>query len=114
MTGMTMARGVEQKAATRRSAAGRDPRAAARQRAELSLVGLLTHREMEVVAGLMRGLTNKQIGHELGISHRTVEIHRSRVMRKLGAATLAALLGIVLPQRDRIEALIAEQGGACL
>jgi hypothetical protein len=33
-------------------------------------------------------------------------------MRKLGAATLAALLGIVLPQRDRIDALIAEQARA--
>lgn len=109
---MTIARGGEQKATTRRSAAGRDPRVAARQRRQLSRIDSLTHREMEVVAGLMRGLTNKQIGQDLGISHRTVEIHRSRVMRKLGAATLAALLGIVLPQRDTIQALIAEQGRA--
>ncbi len=72
----------------------------------------LTHRELEVVDGLVRGLTNKQIGQELGISHRTVEIHRARLMRKLGAATLAGLLGIVLPQRDRIDALIAEQAKA--
>ncbi|WP_447952813.1 response regulator transcription factor [Sphingopyxis chilensis] len=63
----------------------------------------LTGREREVVAGLTRGLTNKQIGQELGISHRTVEIHRARVMRKLGAPTLAALLAFVLPQRDKLE-----------
>lgn len=63
----------------------------------------LTEREREVVAGLVRGLTNKQIGQELGISHRTVEIHRARVMRKLGAPTLAALLAFVLPQRNKLE-----------
>jgi len=66
-------------------------------------IGSLTEREREVVAGLIRGLTNKQIGLELGISHRTVEIHRARVMRKLGAPTLAALLAFVLPQRDKLE-----------
>ena len=67
-----------------------------------SLAGL-TEREREVVAGLVRGLTNKQIGQELGISHRTVEIHRARVMRKLGTPTLAALLAFVLPQRNKLE-----------
>ena len=41
-------------------------------------IGDLTGREREVVAGLVRGLTNKQIGRELSISHRTVEIQRSR------------------------------------
>lgn len=60
----------------------------------------LTEREREVVGGLVRGLTNKQIGHELGISHRTVEIHRGRVMRKLRTPTLAALLSLVLPYRN--------------
>ncbi|UKK85547.1 LuxR C-terminal-related transcriptional regulator [Sphingopyxis sp. BSN-002] len=70
----------------------------------------MTLREVEVVCGLVRGLTNKQIGLELGISHRTVEIHRSRLMRKLGASTLAGLLGIILPQRAMIEARLAEAG----
>lgn len=60
----------------------------------------LSTREREVAAGLVRGLTNKQIGLELGISHRTVEIHRARLMRKLGAASLSALLDIIFPQRD--------------
>ena len=80
---------------------------AATPRRSSSTIEQLTHRELEVVDGLVRGLTNKQIGQELGISHRTVEIHRARLMRKLGAATLAGLLGVILPQRDRIEALIA-------
>jgi FixJ family two-component response regulator len=65
-------------------------------------VDCLTEREREVVAGLVRGLTNKQIGRELGISHRTVEIHRARLMRKLGASTLSALLAIALPQRSKL------------
>ena len=63
-------------------------------------IELLTMREREVVAGLVRGLTNKQIGQKLGISHRTVEIHRARAMRKLGEPTLAALLTLVLPHRE--------------
>lgn len=78
--------------------------AASRGCAVRSDLDLLTLREAEVVSGLVRGLTNKQIGAELGISHRTVEIHRARLMRKLGAPTLAALLGIVLPQLTQIEA----------
>lgn len=65
-------------------------------------IELLTMREREVVAGLVRGLTNKQIGQKLCISHRTVEIHRARAMRKLGAPTLAALLTLVLPHREEL------------
>ena len=45
----------------------------------------LTPREREVAACLMDGLTSKQIGKHLGISHRTVEIHRARLMRKYQA-----------------------------
>jgi FixJ family two-component response regulator len=112
MKRMTTARSEQHVAAIRRSAARAGAGPATRPRRASPLVDLLTHREVEVVAGLVRGLTNKQIGHELDISHRTVEIHRARLMRKLGAATLAGLLGIVLPQRARIDALIAEQGRA--
>ena len=65
-------------------------------------IELLTMREREVVAGLVCGFTNKQIGQKLGISHRTVEIHRARAMRKLGAPTLAALLTLVLPHREEL------------
>lgn len=43
---------------------------------------VLTAREREVAAFLMEGLTSKEIGKALGISHRTVEIHRARLMRK--------------------------------
>lgn len=54
----------------------------------------LSQREREVLAGVMRGCTNKQIGTELGISHRTVEIHRARLMRKLHVTTLVDLLAV--------------------
>lgn len=52
----------------------------------------LTPREREVAAQLMQGLTSKQIGRQLAISHRTVELHRARLMRKYAAATTAELV----------------------
>ena len=52
----------------------------------------LTAREREVAAHLMDGLTSKEIGRALGISHRTVEIYRSRLMRKYAASTTADLV----------------------
>lgn len=52
----------------------------------------LTPREREVAAQLMQGLTSKQIGKQLGISHRTVELHRARLMRKYASATTAELV----------------------
>ena len=52
----------------------------------------LTAREREVAAALMDGKTSKAIGRDLGISHRTVEIYRARLMRKYGAGTAAELV----------------------
>jgi PAS domain S-box-containing protein len=52
----------------------------------------LTAREREVCAYLMQGLTSKQIGKALAISHRTVEIYRARLMRKYQASTTADLV----------------------
>ena len=45
-----------------------------------------------MAAQVMDGLTSKEIGKALGISHRTVEIHRARLMRKYAAATTADLV----------------------
>jgi len=45
----------------------------------------LTAREREVAALVMKGMTSKQIGKALAISHRTVEIYRARLMRKYKA-----------------------------
>jgi DNA-binding NarL/FixJ family response regulator len=57
---------------------------------------LLTAREREVLAGIARGLTNKEIAGELGISHRTVETHRESLMKKLGIRTVAGLTKFAL------------------
>jgi two-component system response regulator FixJ len=56
----------------------------------------LSPREREVFEGLLTGLPNKSIGYELGISPRTVEIHRARVMEKMGAHSLSELVRIGL------------------
>ena len=52
----------------------------------------LTPREREVAAQLMQGLTSKQIGKTLTISHRTVEIYRARLMRKYKSPTTGDLV----------------------
>ena len=52
----------------------------------------LTGREREVAARLLEGLTSKEIGKALEISHRTVEIYRARLMRKYNASTAADLV----------------------
>ncbi|MCE1192798.1 LuxR C-terminal-related transcriptional regulator [Acidovorax sp.] len=52
----------------------------------------LTGREREVAARLLQGLTSKEIGRTLEISHRTVEIYRARLMRKYNASTAADLV----------------------
>jgi FixJ family two-component response regulator len=54
----------------------------------------LTPREREVLDGVVAGRLNKQIGGDLGISEKTVKVHRGRVMEKMGAASLAELVHI--------------------
>ena len=54
----------------------------------------LTPREKDVLLGLARGHPNKTIGFELGISPRTVEIHRANLMAKLEVASLSGALRI--------------------
>jgi DNA-binding NarL/FixJ family response regulator len=56
-----------------------------------SALDQLTGREREVLLGIARGWTNKEIAAELGISHRTVETHRESLMRKLQIRTVAEL-----------------------
>ena len=57
---------------------------------------MLTPREREVLELITRGQSNKEAGRDLGISPRTIEVHRARVMEKLGAKNTADLMRIVL------------------
>lgn len=75
-------------------------RAAAAKRAENASVTQrldnLTQREREVLDLIIAGKLNKQIANDLGISIKTVEVHRSRVMEKMGANSVAELVQLVL------------------
>lgn len=55
---------------------------------------LLTSREREVLAAVAGGMTNRQTGKLLGISHRTVEVHRAKLMRKLDVQSVAQLVAL--------------------
>jgi DNA-binding CsgD family transcriptional regulator len=59
---------------------------------------LLTPREREVLEQIIGGASNKETGRNLGISPRTIEVHRARIMAKLGAKNAADLVRIVLSQ----------------
>ncbi len=61
----------------------------------LSRLTDLTDRERDVMLLAVQGYLNKQIARELGISHRTVEIHKSKIMHKTGAVNLLDLARIV-------------------
>jgi RNA polymerase sigma factor (sigma-70 family) len=78
-------------------------RAAAAKRAEKASLTQsqekLTQREREVLELIVDGKLNKQIADDLGISIKTVEVHRSRVMEKMGASSVAELVQLVLKLR---------------
>ena len=57
---------------------------------------LLTPRERDVLKAITGGASNKEAGRSLGISPRTIEVHRARIMEKLGARNAAELVRIVL------------------
>lgn len=59
----------------------------------------LTARHREILALIVRGLTSRKIAAELGISRRTVEVHRTNMMRRLGARSLEHLLRDAVLQR---------------
>lgn len=62
--------------------------------------GRLTQREREVLEHVVEGEANKVIASRLGVSQRTVEIHRANVMRKTGADSLASLVRMAVQSRQ--------------
>ena len=75
------------------------PGAPARERAphceRTATATALSPRELEVVGLLVQGLHNRRIAEELGISHRTVEVHKARVLEKLGVRNVVELVRLV-------------------
>ncbi|MCY1669811.1 LuxR C-terminal-related transcriptional regulator [Novosphingobium sp. SL115] len=73
----------------------RQDRASARAR-----LNQLTERERDVVRLLTKGYRNREIGEVLGISHRTVDVHRTNLMRRLGTTRLAELVELRIKAGD--------------
>lgn len=79
------------------TSAAMQSKAPSEERAELlRRYAELSERQRQVMELAARGRTNKEIGAEIGISPRTVEIYRARVMERMGAPTLADLVRIAI------------------
>ena len=78
-------------------ARGGEERARGREAADAAArVGALSPREADVLRGVVAGRQNKAIAHDLGISPRTVEIHRANLMEKLGVRSLSEAVRVAL------------------
>ena len=73
-----------------------------RNRAEIAIANL-TDREREVMCLVVEGNTNKAVAARLGISEKTVEVHRSRVMEKTAASSLSDLVRICLMLKEKLS-----------
>jgi DNA-binding CsgD family transcriptional regulator len=57
---------------------------------------VLTQRERELLALVAQGLTSREIGERLGISHRTADKHKANIMKKLGIHNASALTAFAI------------------
>ena len=80
-----------------------------RQTIAKARVDTLNPREREVMGLVVEGMANKQIARKLALSEKTIEVHRARVMTKMGADSLAELVRLALD-----AGIGPEAGGAVL
>ena len=81
-------------------------RARSEREALTARLACLTAREREVFHEVVLGKANKVVAIEFGISEKTVEVHRARVMQKLGATSLAELVRIDLLAQQPLDSLL--------
>ncbi len=79
--------------------------------AKQPLMQKLTPREREVLRLLLEGYQNKMIAYELGISQRTVEVHRARIMTRLNVKSFAELVRVALACKFNMEEASISQAG---
>lgn len=81
-----------------------------------SRIGALTERERDILKGLLAGSANKTLAHDLGISIRTVEMHRSHLMARLGVHSLVEVIRLSFDAGIELEptpsGLAADAGAA--
>lgn len=65
----------------------------------LKLIGPITERELEVLKLICDGLSSKEIGEKLFVSHRTVETHKNNVMQKFGVNTTGKLISLAIKNK---------------
>lgn len=68
----------------------------AKRSSEHDRLDTLTPRERDVFEKLITGSSNKEVGRQLGISPRTIEIHRARILKKLGVKNVADLVRMAM------------------
>jgi FixJ family two-component response regulator len=81
-------------------------RVSAERQALASRIACLTAREQEVFREVVHGKANKVVALEFGISEKTVEVHRARVMQKLGANSLAELVRMDLLAQQPTDSML--------
>lgn len=75
-------------------------------------IAALTPRRRDVLNGILAGYSNKMIAHSLGISPRTVEVHRARMMRDLGARHIADVIRLACEAMDFLQRAQHDTPGA--